>query len=232
MLRREVGDKAFLAALGRFWREQRLPAGLLRRPGGGVLCRDRHRLDSRSSRRGWGVPARRVWRSPGPRSRRAPDGEGYQVELTLEQVQREEPFPLTVPVVVTVAAGPPVQAVVRMQGRTASLTVRDGGRAPAPRRGPGLRRHAAPRSGRDPAGALHGAWRGRADLRAAGRGVRGRAGRLAGAASRRGSRASRPRGWSRTASCSSSRRATSGCWAGPTPSRPGSRPSRPRRVSP
>lgn len=122
MLRREVGDTAFLAALGRFWREHAFQRASFDDLAAAISAETG--TDWRPFFAAW------VGRPGAPRlaiaeadARRAPDGEGYQVELTLEQVQREEPFPVTVPVVVTVSAGPPVQAAVQMKGRTTSLTV-------------------------------------------------------------------------------------------------------------
>ncbi|HNX50432.1 MAG TPA: M20/M25/M40 family metallo-hydrolase [Thermoanaerobaculaceae bacterium] len=122
MLRREVGDTQFLAALRRFWHAHAFQrasfddlAAALSAETGSNWARF---LDAWVRR--VGAPRLRIARAD---ARVMPGGKGYQVELTLEQVQREAPFPVTVPVVVTVAAGPPVEASVRMSGRRASLTV-------------------------------------------------------------------------------------------------------------
>lgn len=122
MLRQEVGDPAFVAALGRFWREHAHERA--------SFADLEAAFEAETGTRRRTFFATWVARPGAPRlavaeavARELPGGGGYQVELTLEQTQPEEPFPLRVPVVVTVAEGLPVAAVVTMTGRRASTIV-------------------------------------------------------------------------------------------------------------
>ncbi|MDI9622420.1 MAG: M20/M25/M40 family metallo-hydrolase [Acidobacteriota bacterium] len=122
MLRQDVGDATFLAGLTRFWRKhanQRASFADLEAA---------FEAETGTSRRTFF--ATWVSRPGAPRLaiaaavvRELPDGAGYQLELTLEQTQPEEPFPLRVPVLITVTEGPAIAAVVQMAGRKASAIV-------------------------------------------------------------------------------------------------------------
>jgi len=122
MLRQEVGDPTFLAALGRFWRKHAYGRASF------ADLEAAFEAETGTSRRAFF--AAWVSRPGAPRlavaaavARELPGGGGYLLELTLEQTQPEEPFPVRVPVVVTVAEGPAVEAVVPMSGRTASTVI-------------------------------------------------------------------------------------------------------------
>lgn len=122
MLRQEVGDASFVAALVRFWQEHAYGRASF------ADLEAAFEAETGKSRRSFF--ATWVSRPGAPRlavaealARELPGGGGHQLELTLEQTQPEEPFPLRVPVLVTVAEGPAVAAAVQMTGRKASLIV-------------------------------------------------------------------------------------------------------------
>lgn len=123
MLRREVGDAAFLAALRRFWHEQ-----AYRR----AAFADLEAAFSAQTGTSWReFFATWVERAGAPTlaiaavaARELPDRSGYELSLALEQTQAEEPFPLRVPLLVTLGEGPPVAAELRMSARRAATVVR------------------------------------------------------------------------------------------------------------
>ena len=181
MLRRAVGDEQFAAALGTFYDQQRF-----RRASWGDLAR----AFGEATGADW-EPFIGAWTTrPG-----APELEittlevvetgdpalPWQVTVGLRQAQRGEPFPLSVPVAITVEGkGEPVWAEVGSCSRDLPGHRALPGAAAPPRRRPRLRRHAPTRPARGAAGPLHPPRR-RAALPAPGRGRRGRARRLGGA---------------------------------------------------
>jgi len=121
MLRREVGDEAFLAALGRFHR-----GNLFQRASFQELAV----AFTEETGRDW-LPFFKVWtkRAGAPEieivsvEARAGDA-GWSLDLVLRQAQEGEPFPLRVPVAVTLEGGGAAHmAEVEMEGREARLAL-------------------------------------------------------------------------------------------------------------
>ena len=102
MLRRAVGDERFIAALGRFWRENRFQR---------ASWHDLADAFSAETQDDWG-PFFTAWTErPGAPQislgavflrRNLTGPEPWQVEVELHQTQQADPFPVTVPVAVTV----------------------------------------------------------------------------------------------------------------------------------
>jgi peptidase M28-like protein/PDZ domain-containing protein/peptidase M1-like protein len=124
MVRRQVGDAAFLEALSSF-------AGAHRFTRAGYA--DLADAFSAAAGTDW-RPFFRTWigRTGAPRIaiaeakalRAGADGAAWQVQVRLRQVQHEDPFPLSVPVAVTVGGGgETIASEVRMDGREAAKTI-------------------------------------------------------------------------------------------------------------
>jgi len=124
MMRRAVGDEAFVAALGRFWREHRFER---------ASWRDLAAAFSAVTDRDWG-PFVSAWTErPGAPQielgavflRRDLTGpEPWQVEVELHQTQKDDPFPVSIPVAVTVeGARDPVTATAADCGRDCRVVI-------------------------------------------------------------------------------------------------------------
>jgi len=118
MLRRAVGDEAFVTALDRFWRAHRFQR---------ASWSDLADAFSASTGRDWG-PFVTAWteRAGAPRislgavflRRNLSGPEPWQVEVELHQTQEADPFPVTVPVAVTLEGrGEPVLGSAESCGR-------------------------------------------------------------------------------------------------------------------
>lgn len=121
MLRQEVGDARFVAALARFWREHafgRATFDDLAAAFSAELGTDYRPFFATWVQR-VGAPQLAI----GAASVREQAAGGYLVELRIEQTQSEEPFPLVVPVYLTTAAGVTVETLIRMTQRHASAII-------------------------------------------------------------------------------------------------------------
>jgi hypothetical protein len=120
MLRREIGDDAFVAGLRGLWRAKRFATA--------SFADVRLAFEQAAGRDlGWFF-AQWVGRTGAPQLRlagaRAAGADGRDLVVTIEQVQAGEPYRLRVPVAVTVeGAAQAATALVEMTGRTAEATL-------------------------------------------------------------------------------------------------------------
>jgi hypothetical protein len=118
MLRREMGDEAFLRGLASFWREFRFRSASTRDLLG-VLGREGGRDLASFFRRWWAEPGAPSLEAAA--AAEAGEGGGHLLRLTLRQGQEGEPYPLRVPVAVTLAGETRArQTTVEVTGREAT----------------------------------------------------------------------------------------------------------------
>ena len=150
MLRRELGDEVFVAGLRRFYADNVVRGGDLRRhPAGlrgGVGARPERAL--RAVGRRLGAP-----RAGGRSHEIRPGGTGWQLSFSVHQTQAGEPYRLTVPVAVTTATGAVRQESLLLDREAADSAPDPRRAAGAGGRGPGVRPVPAARPPGDPAGA-------------------------------------------------------------------------------
>ena len=118
MLRQRIGDEAFVAGLRRFWEAQRFQRADFRDLLGAF---DSAGWDPESFYDAWvarpGAPELRITRADAPER----DG-GYELVLGLAQVQQEAPYPLQVPVYVTLEGETEARRLdVALTGREATI---------------------------------------------------------------------------------------------------------------
>ena len=118
MLRQRIGDEAFVAGLRRFWEAQRFQRADFRDLLGAFESAG---WDPESFYDAWvgrpGAPELTITRADAPER----DG-GYELVLGLAQVQQEAPYPLQVPVYVTLEGEPEARRLdVALTGREATI---------------------------------------------------------------------------------------------------------------